>query len=159
MPYTLAQAREKVKTHVQASIDPVLTDGEVETILTDTAWASVWTAATAYTYGQRVVPTVRNGHVYVVTTPGTSAATEPAWPTTARSSVSDGSALVWCEAGVTTNNELYNIRLATYEAWSLKMAKAADYVNLSAGGQSLALQQVLDNLERNRRRWAPVGVV
>lgn len=159
MALTLAQARAVVQTNVQASIDPVLTDAEIDAILTATAGAGgVWVTGTAYTYGARVLPTVRNGHVYAVTTAGTSGATEPAWPTSARSSVTDGTTLIWQEAG-TDSAELYNLRAATFDAWTLKMAKAADYVNLSAGGQSLSLQQVLTNLELNRRRWAPVGVV
>ena len=157
MPLTLAQAREAVKTNVSASIDPTLTDGEIEAILTATARASVWVTATAYLYGQRVVPVVRNGHVYVVTTPGTSAATEPTWPTAARSSVSDGTALVWQEVGADAA-ELYDLRAATYGAWQLKLSKAQGYFNFSADGQSANRKDVVDNIQANLRAWAPVGV-
>lgn len=43
---------------------------------------SRWVALTPYALGAIVVPTVPNGYFYKVTTPGTSAATEPTWPTT-----------------------------------------------------------------------------
>lgn len=158
MPYTLAQAREIVKTNVQASVDPTLTDGEVETILAATAWAGEWTAATDYAYGDRVLPTTRNGHLYVVTTAGTSDTTEPDWPTAARSSISDGADLVWQEAGA-AGAEVYDVRTATYAAWQLKLSKAQGYFDFSADGQSVSRAQVVSHIERAMRAWAPVGVV
>lgn len=47
--------------------------------------------------GDTVIPTVPNGHVYRCTTPGTTAGTDPVWPTTSGATVTDG-AVVWTEA-------------------------------------------------------------
>lgn len=60
------------------------------------ATAGYWTASTAYTVGQTIVPTSPNGRLYQCTTAGTSAATQPTWPTTDGGTVTDGTA-VWTE--------------------------------------------------------------
>lgn len=56
--------------------------------------ANVWAATTAYSLGTGVRPTVRNGFSYEATTAGTSAGTAPTFPTTAGSTVTDGT-VVW----------------------------------------------------------------
>lgn len=157
MPYTLAEARELVRTQVQADLDPTLSLLELEDCLTRTAPASVWGAATAYTVGAVVIPTVRTGHRYRAVVGGTSGATEPTWVLGARSRQSDGTTLVWEEAGADTT-ELYDLRAATYAAWQLKLAKAQRYYNFSADGQTVNRKDVVDNIETNMRAWAPVGV-
>lgn len=55
-----------------------------------------WTASTAYALNDYVMPNTTNGRIYKCTTAGTSAATEPTWPTTAGGTVTDGTA-VWTE--------------------------------------------------------------
>ena len=57
-----------------------------------------WTASTVYSVGTVVSPTTANGHYYICTTAGTSAATQPAWPTGSGASVANGS-VVWTEYG------------------------------------------------------------
>jgi len=54
----------------------------------------VWAASTAYALGDVVRPTTRNSFAYECTTAGTSGATEPTWPTTAGTTVTDGT-VVW----------------------------------------------------------------
>jgi type II secretory pathway pseudopilin PulG len=58
-----------------------------------------WRSGTAYTVGNYVVPTIRNGHYYKCTTPGTSSsgssASEPDWPLTG--TTSDGITVKWTE--------------------------------------------------------------
>ncbi|MCA1596093.1 MAG: hypothetical protein LC772_06680 [Chloroflexi bacterium] len=56
----------------------------------------VWAPSTAYALNALVIPTATNGHIYKVTTAGTSAATQPTWPTTAGGTVADGT-VVWTE--------------------------------------------------------------
>lgn len=58
--------------------------------------ASKWVASTAYTTDSWVVPTTAptNAVVYECTTAGTSGSSEPVWPTTAGTTVADGTA-VW----------------------------------------------------------------
>ena len=53
-----------------------------------------WVTVTAYTTTDTVVPTTPNGYAYDCTTAGTAAVSEPTWPTTEDSTVTDGAA-VW----------------------------------------------------------------
>ncbi len=55
---------------------------------------TIWTATTAKTVGQVVTPTTRNGYVYRCTTAGTTGGSQPTFPTTAGSTVTDGT-VVW----------------------------------------------------------------
>lgn len=57
-----------------------------------------WKAATVYERNCLVTPTAvaGNGHTYQCTTPGTSAAAEPVWPTTDGGTIADGTC-VWTE--------------------------------------------------------------
>lgn len=55
-----------------------------------------WTATTAVTTASYMVPNTANGRLYKCTTAGTTAASEPTWPTTNAGTVADGSA-VWTE--------------------------------------------------------------
>lgn len=60
--------------------------------------AATWGNATAYGVGANVKPATANGLKYICTTAGTSAASEPTWPTTYGSTVVDGS-VTWTCAG------------------------------------------------------------
>ena len=57
---------------------------------------SVWAGTTAYSLGNRRIPTVANGYYYEVTVAGTSAAGEPVWPTTIGNTVTDGTVTWIC---------------------------------------------------------------
>lgn len=57
---------------------------------------AAWIASTAYALGDAARPTTRNSFAYEVTTAGTSAATEPTWPTTAAATVADNTATWTC---------------------------------------------------------------
>ncbi len=61
-----------------------------------------WAASTAYTTSDYVIPTTANGRLYKCTTAGTSAGSEPTWPTTVGGTVSDGTA-VWTEQTAALN--------------------------------------------------------
>jgi len=157
MPLTLADAREAVKTNCQAALDPVLTDAEVEAILTATVRGAAWAAGTAHAVGAVVLPTTATGRAYRVVTGGTSGASEPTWPTASFAVVTSGT-VTYQEAGP-TDGERYDVRRATWEAYQLKLAKiAGTAVNLSTPGGTIALQQMSENLERRARRWVPVEV-
>jgi hypothetical protein len=62
----------------------------------------VWVATTAYAVGDIVTPTARNGRTYRVTTAGTTAGTQPTWPTVAGGTVTNGT-VTFTETTVTTN--------------------------------------------------------
>ena len=57
---------------------------------------STWAATTAYSLGNRRVPTVANGYYYEVTVAGTSAGVQPTWPTTIGNTVVDGTVTWIC---------------------------------------------------------------
>ena len=57
-----------------------------------------WQASTAYALLAWVEPTVANGHKYKCTTAGTSASTQPTWPTNPGEAVVDGT-VTWTEDG------------------------------------------------------------
>ena len=60
------------------------------------ASAGAWTASTAITAGEVVVPTTMNGHLYICTTAGTTGTTQPTWPTTSGGTLTDGT-VTWTE--------------------------------------------------------------
>jgi len=62
------------------------------------AAATAWQATTLYSIDDLSVPSVANGYFFIVTTAGTSAASEPTWPTTVGATVTDGT-VVWTNAG------------------------------------------------------------
>src|SRR5690348_11303613 len=157
MALTLAEAREQVKTNCSATTDPTLSDPEVEALLVATVRGSAWVTDTAYTVGQVVIPTTRNGHAYRVLQAGTSGATEPGWSLLPGGVVSDGSTLLYAEIGPDWG-ELYDLRRATYQAFRLKLSKASTYLTVGGDGQTVNLQQIVQNLEGNARRWAPLEI-
>jgi prepilin-type N-terminal cleavage/methylation domain-containing protein len=57
-----------------------------------------WDGLTAYSIGDFIIPTTNNGHRYRCTTAGTSAVSEPTWPTTKAGTVVDGT-VIWTENG------------------------------------------------------------
>jgi hypothetical protein len=61
---------------------------------------TVWQATHAYSLGEVRRPTSTNNRTYRATTAGTSAGSEPTWPTTDGGTVTDGS-VVWTETSVT----------------------------------------------------------
>lgn len=63
---------------------------------TNNLWEDTWTASTAFSINDYIKPTVANanGWFYICTTAGTSAGSEPTWPTTLGNTVTDGS-VVW----------------------------------------------------------------
>lgn len=69
---------------------------------------AAWAASTAYSLGDVVRPTTRNGYNYECTTAGTSGASEPTWPTTPGNTVNDGTAVWTCR----TAKQLADVAMA-----------------------------------------------
>jgi hypothetical protein len=128
----------------EPTLDPVLTDAEIDSAILRTMGFRTWTAATTYAAGVLVTPTVPNGWAYQPTSqsvwtdwapdfsagaqPGVSGDTEPAWvvPATIRNPaafVADGT-ITWA-AAVPTNGP-YDVRKAASECWRAKARKAAN---------------------------------
>ncbi len=78
------------------TLQAVSNPGVDQIVLTPADIEQVWTIATSYALGDIIEPTVSNGYIYKVTTAGTSSATtEPTWPTSINSTVTDNSSIVW----------------------------------------------------------------
>jgi hypothetical protein len=77
-----------------------------------------WATGTVYAVGQQVIPKLSgpNGFLYVVETAGTShASTEPTWPTTIGTTVSDNGVIWRC---LTTDAGVSNVRIALTPAYT-----------------------------------------
>jgi prepilin-type N-terminal cleavage/methylation domain-containing protein len=68
----------------------------MENITADYNNHTIWQASTSYSIDDIVIPTTKNGLRYRCTTAGTSAASEPIWPTTTGGTVTDGG-VTWTE--------------------------------------------------------------
>ena len=108
-----------LKTLVNPDIDNIT--------LTPVEVLPLWVLSTVYALGYTVEPTAENGFRYEVTTPGTSAATEPTWPTSGiGSTVADG--------GVT-----WALIAATHEPTEITLAATAAGLAGATAGAALSL--------------------
>ena len=137
--------------------EPVLSDEDLYGLLDRAAVATVWTAATAYSYGDVILPTTRDGHRYRVVTPGTSDSTEPTWNTEQAGYTTDGDDLVWQEDG-RQYSDLWDIDRAAHEGWLLKASLAASDYEFTDSGLNLKRQQVAAGCRAQAKCFAPVGV-
>lgn len=150
------EALQRLQLYVQPTVPPVISTSDLQAILRSTAYGTIWTAETVYYYGDVILPTVRNGHSYVVTVAGTSAATEPDWPLYASSILSEGESdplLTWQENGPDFSN-LYNVRKAIAQAAGVKKTMAAA---LYANGNA-QMQQVFDHWEKVEQAHASLEI-
>jgi len=77
---TQAAAKTIVQDRCQYLSVPALVSTDIDNVLAQTQRAQIWTASTAFDYGARVVPTVRNGFYMEAITAGTTGTTQPVWP-------------------------------------------------------------------------------
>jgi hypothetical protein len=135
---------------VQPDVTPTLDDVELTAILDGVQRASFWILSTAFVFGAVVMPATKNGHRYKCTTPGTTAATEPTWPTRDGAVVTDGT-VTWEEAGPDYEN-VFDIRAAAHEAWLVKEAKAVELFDF--GNQKLS--QIADRCREKAESFSPI---
>lgn len=159
---TEAEALAQLTRDTAASTPPVLTTDDLQSLLDqarrvdryaylpDTLHG--WAAQTAYGLDAQAVPTVRNGHYYVVTTGGTSGATEPPWPTTTSAIVTDGSA-IWQEAGRASWTPTWDLNWATAEGWLLKQGRVSSAYNISDTGQALSRSDLFTHMAAMEKRY------
>lgn len=101
--------------------------------LTPTDILPQWTATTAYALGYMVEPATPNGFRYTVTVAGTSAASEPTWPTSGiGSTVVDGT-VTWA------------LSSATHEPTEIKLASTAGGLPGATAGAALSLGTTLSS--------------
>jgi hypothetical protein len=151
---------------VQPAVEPVLTylgaSNELEAILDKHRLATTWVHNTAYTPGQTVLPTVRNGHRYRCRVGGTSttlAADEPTWLKSQGVCLVDGTSdpqLIWEEYGPDYAN-IYDVRAAAHEAWMLKAQKASNNFDMKLGSLTFNRSQVFDHCLMMAQKFAPIS--
>jgi hypothetical protein len=165
-----------------AAIYPTLSDDDLGTLLDGVAGVPVWAAATAYNYGDVVVPTVRNGHRYRCIVAGTSNASEPAWPLyttpddrtgTTRpfwhggmgpypgSQVGDGATLIWLEEGPDPGADFSRaqVKRATFRAWLQKAAAASADYDGTVGKNEYLRSQVYQHCLDMAQRYVPISIM
>lgn len=143
-------ALAQLRRLVQPDVTPALDDVELNAILDEVQRASFWTLTTAFTFGAVVLPATKNGHRYVCFEGGTTAATEPTWPTRDGATITDGT-VTWREAGADFEN-VFDIRAAAQAAWLMKQAKAVELFD--GGGQSLS--QIAERCGEMAEKFAPI---
>jgi hypothetical protein len=151
---TAERALAILKLQCAYDAEPTVTEAELTLIRDEEVHAATYETATAYVYGDIIVPTARNGHSYMCIVAGTSGATEPDWPIAGQSQIGDGTGdLVWQENGPDWDN-LYRLDAATRRAWLLKAAKAAGNYQFSTNDQSFNRQQVHDHCMKMADKFA-----
>lgn len=148
----IAQASELA----QVDCNPVIA-AEIFAIVDRHQRAKIYTVSTAYNYGDVVQLAVRNGHRYMATAAGTSAATAPTFPARNGSGLTDGNDLTWVEIGPDYEN-VYDIRAILHEAWMLKAAKSSHLVTTSAGNSRVEASALQAQCRERARDFAPVGI-
>lgn len=116
-------ALSELRRLAQPDSTPELDDVELNSILDSAQRASFWIAETAFVFGDVVLPATKNGHRYKCTQAGTTAATEPTWPTRDGSVVTDGT-VKWEEAGPDYDN-VFDVRAAVQQAYLLHQTKSS----------------------------------
>lgn len=116
-----------------------------------TVWrgaTDTWAGTTNYAANAYVQPSTPNTFIYKVTTDnGSSAAGEPAWPTTVGGTVADGD-LVWtCEAGIPQGDDV--VALAGYDiAWDTSITRipaTGTLTSITSAGTDGQITIALDN--------------
>lgn len=159
-----AAAIIKVKRNCQIDLEPVVEEQELLDMIGGYVLAEVWVENTAYAVGDVVIPTTRNGHLYICRVAGTSAvllADEPAWPLTESSTVLDGISdpvLLWQEHGADYDDEPIDVRGMSYDVWDLKVSRATQLYDTSQSQSSFKHSQVYEHCVEQRDRYQPLLV-
>ena len=143
-------ALAQLRRLAQPDSTPALDDVELNAFLDDSQRAVFWILSTAFTFGAVAMPATKNGHRYVCIEAGTTAATEPTWPTRDGATVTDGT-VRWQEAGPDYEN-VFDIRAAAHQAWVVKEAKASEMFD--SGGNSLS--QIAEHCRRMAEAFDPI---
>ena len=108
-----------------------------------TGWepATVWTASTAVSVGKYYRPTTPNGRRYYASVAGTTAGTEPAWPTGAASTVTDGG-VTWTEDGRDGNA---NFQYCTRDGTALTGTQTDSGIPYAVGWHTFTLRYLGSN--------------
>lgn len=148
-----SQAYDKLWLHAEPDCTPSV-EGEIAGILNRHQRCEIWTANTPYIYGDEVQLYPRNGSRYMCLRSGTSGATAPTWSTWQGCRVGDND-ITWQEIGADYEN-VFDIRAAAHEAWTVKAARASHLVTTSAGNSRIEASALQDQCRARAKEFAPV---
>lgn len=159
------QAIATVSLWVDSGSYPELTTDELGDLVDRFDRFSTWTASTAYSVGDRIIPTTANGRVYEARRAGTTASTEPDWPTWPGNQyqgwcVSEGPSdpqLLWVDAGP-ANVERYDVRSAARQGWMIKASRVATEIDSKDGAADVKLSQLRANCLEMAEKYRPLVI-
>lgn len=140
---TTAEARAMLVSMLQPDATPALTTEEVDRLLsmalvpdlygTAPDYIADWSANKAYNLGTRISPTDRGvGYAYVVTTAGTSGATEPDFTGEPLETIIDNT-VIWTRSVKLLYTPTWNLARSAAEGWEWKASKVASQYDVQAG--------------------------
>lgn len=154
---TEAEAIAYVTLHAQTNEFPCIETSDVSAIVQRHRRAVVWAALASYKVGDKVQPTTPNGHFYECVAAGESDSQEPDWTTRENSIFHEfATDLIWQECAIDVDGELYNLRNAIHECWTLKSAKSAGQFDISIDQQKWNRSQVHDHCLQMARSFYPI---
>lgn len=165
MALTREEAIATVSLWVDSGAYPEITTDELGDLVDRFVRFSSWTASTAYSVGDRVVPTTPNGRVYEARRAGTTASTEPDWPDWPGNqyqgwATSEGPSvpqLLWVDAGP-ANVEQYDIRSATRQGWLLKASRVTSEIDSKDGAAEVKLSQLRTSCLSMAEKFRPLVI-
>lgn len=163
MGMTRSEAIAKVSRWCDAQSYPEINSTEIGEIVDQFARFSYWTASTAYSVGDRIVPSVANGRVYECKCAGTSGVTEPDWPDYPGGQFmgqgfTDGSSdpkLLWVDMGPSFV-ERYDARSAAQEVWLVKASRVVGEIDSKEGSTEVKLAQLMERCIEMSKKFRPV---
>ena len=129
--------------------------GEELGILNRHKLAEIWEPTTAYLVGVTVQLYPRNGYRYVALQSGVSGYFSDApWGTRPGERFTNGT-VVWEVVGSDYDN-VYDVRAAAHEAWSIKAGKASTLVTTSVGQSSIQASMLHEQCRARAREFTPL---
>lgn len=157
---TRAEALLEVARNCGSSEYPYLDSTDLSALVDKWRGYTVWTASTAYVVGDKIIPTVSNGRLYICIIAGTADTVEPEWPdyvTQPYYGIGDGQNLVWQDIGPAPVQ--YDVMAASREGWLLKASRATGLVNVTDGAVSAGMGQLQDKCIRQAQRFLSMRIL
>ena len=110
------------------------------------SWDTEWTPETLYQINDVVVPTIRNGHVYIVSVSGTSGTDEPIWPIGQESeTTADGVTYTEITGFVAVWYGEWDFNRAAAEGWRIKAGMVSNRHTFGSNQGNYNPEQIFDH--------------
>ena len=147
------QAYEQLVLHAEPDCTPSIV-GEEAAILERHMRCGVWAPSTLYIYGDEVQIYPRNGQaVYVRADAARVQQLRLTWGTYPSSRMADGT-VSWEECGPDYEN-VFDVRAAAHECWSVKAARASHLVTTSAGNSRIEASLLHEQCRARAEEFTP----